>query len=247
MNKSIFISLSLLLSITILSCKSDTTPRIKAGADECYNCRMVITETNQACGFFRDDKFVSYCSPSCLIADYDYFRKENSVPGSHVFFADYTSRQLIQADSTRFLFTKSVPTVMNSGVLTFRKEEEARSFIKQQDEFISNWVKFRVIAGKPDKIVDIKLSENRLIPNKLVFNKNELVQINIEKTGAVSEQDLYIKGYEYVGGIRIFEDKTEISLRFIADKPGPDFPIMLKGNKAPLGTMKVLGSHTSDD
>ena len=149
------ILISTILSIILVSCKSEQRPEIQVGADECYNCKMIITQIDQSCGFFRNDKFMAYCSPSCLIADYDYFRKGSIVPSSHIYFTDYGSKKLFQSDSIHFLFTKSVPTVMNSGVLTFRSEKDARSLIKQPDEFITRWEKFRIIAGQPDRVVDI--------------------------------------------------------------------------------------------
>jgi copper chaperone NosL len=239
--------LAILLSISFFSCKEEKIPHIESGIDDCNHCKMIITETNQACGFFHQSEFVTFCSPKCLLADYEKLRKEKSIDKGHIYFGDFEGRKLIRADSTYFLFTNSIITVMNSGILTFKSENSAQLLMKQSDEFVTNWDKFQITAGTPDKIIKVKFFDGLMNPDIFSINKNEFIQLDIENKDRLDEKILFIKGYEDVGMFKFMKENPFLTIRLIADKPGSGFPIMMKGVDQPLGMIKVYGSHTLDE
>ncbi len=237
----------ILLSLVFFCCRSEQKPQIQAGIDDCKQCKMVIAQTNQACGFFHENNFVAFCSPSCLLSDYEYLKKEKKINDSHIYFTDCETKQFVRSDSTFFLFTKSIPTVMNSGVLCFTSTERAESLKSQQEDLITDWKKYQILAGTPDKIVKIKLSDNKMEPAVIVFNKNEIIQLEIKKIGQIKNQLIFIRGYEEVGKFKFPEGESFITIKMIVDKPGSGFPIMMEGIDQPVGMIKVLGAHTMDE
>jgi hypothetical protein len=208
---------------------------------------MVITQTNQACGYFHGRDFVTFCSPACLLSEYENIRKEKIVDKGHIYFTDYENKQFIRSDSTFFLFTNSIVTVMNSGVLTFRSEEKAQLLMKQSDEFVTNWIIYQALAGTPDKIIKVKFNNELMTPDVFIMNKNEFVQLDIENSDQLNEKILFIKGYEEIGTFRFMKDNPFLTIRLIADKPGSGFPIMMEGIEQPVGMIKVQGAHTMDE
>jgi hypothetical protein len=208
---------------------------------------MVITETNQSCGYFHEDNFATFCSPICLLTEYEYVRKEKTGVKNLIYFTDYESRQFIRSDSTYFLVTNSLPTVMNSGVLTFQSEERAQSLMKKSDEFVTNWKKYQLLAGKPDKIIKVKLNNDSMDPNVFVIKKNHFIQLDIKNMDQLNGKSLIIKGYEEMGTFRFMKEESYLSVKLIADKPGSGFPIILEGIQQPVGMIKVEGAHTLDE
>jgi hypothetical protein len=237
----------ILITTILFYCKGEQKPEILAGIDDCKHCKMVITQTNQACGFFHDNNFETFCSPTCLLSGYEYLKKEKKINDSHIYFTDYETKQFVRSDSTYFLFTKSIPTVMNSGVLCFTSTKRAESLKSQPEEFVTDWRKYQVLAGTPDKIVEIKLGDNLMEPAVVIFNKNEIIQLEIEKIGQIKNQLFFIRGYEEVGKFKFPEGESFLTIRMIADKPGAGFPILMEGLDQPLGMIKVLGAHTRDE
>ncbi len=237
----------LLLATLIFRCTSEQKPRIQSGIDDCKHCKMVITQTNQVGGFFHENNFVTFCSPACLLSDYEYLKKEKKINDNHIYFTDYETKQFVRSDSTFFLFTKSIQTVMNSGVLCFTSTERAEILKSQPEDLITDWRKYQILAGTPDKIVEIKLSDNKMEPAVVVFNKNEIIQLEIEKIGQIKNQLFFIRGYEEVGKFKFPEGESFLTIKMIADKPGSGFPIMMEGIDQPVGMIKVLGAHTMDE
>jgi hypothetical protein len=246
--KSINILIFSIILVTIFfSCKDEQKPQIESGIDECNNCKMVITQMNQACGFFYDNNFLTFCSPTCLLADYEYLNKEKTINNSKIYFTDFETRLFVRSDSTFFLFTKSVPTVMNSGILCFRSKERAQILKNHPEDHLKDWRKYRILAGTPDRIIKVKLSNKLMTPGVLVFKKNEIIQIEVENFSQIINPRFFIKGYEEVGNFKFPEGESFLIFRMMADKPGSGFPIMMEGIDQPIGMIKVLGAHTMDE
>ena len=136
---------------------------------------------------------------------------------------------------------------MNSGVLCFKYSNQAEVLKSQSDELITNWKKYQVLTGTPDKIIKIKLSNNLMDPGILVFNKNEIIQLEFEIIGQFNAVQISIKGYEDVGKLIFPKGESTMTIKMIADKPGAGFPILMDGNDQPIGMIKVLGAHTMDE
>lgn len=245
--KSINYLLFILLSVFLFCCKADQKPQIQSGIDNCKHCNMIISQTNQACGFFKENNFVTFCSPSCLLADYENLEDKNMIKNTQIYFTDYNTKIFMPSDSTFFLLTKSIPTVMNSGVVCFNSLENAKMLKREPEDIVTDWRKYKVLAGTPDKIIKIKINNFQMNPGVLVFNKNDIIQLEIEKIGHINNILISIKGYEEVGNFIFTEGISFITVKMIADKPGSGFPIMMEGIDQPIGMIKVLGAHTLDE
>jgi hypothetical protein len=208
---------------------------------------MVITQTNQACGFFQENNFVTFCSPACLLSEFENLRKENKINANHVFFTDYESKKFVRSDSTYFLLTNSIPTVMNSGVLCIRSMENAEILKNHQNDTVVDWKKYQIMAGTPDKIIKLKLSNNSLEPDVLVFNKNEIIHLEVENVDHQVIPNISIKGYEEIGNFTFPEGESILTIKMLTDKPGSGFPIIMQGIEQPIGMIKIVGAHTMDE
>ena len=59
--KSTNFLLFVLIATIFFCCKGEKKPEIQSGIDECKQCNMVITQMNQACGFFYENNFDVRC------------------------------------------------------------------------------------------------------------------------------------------------------------------------------------------
>jgi hypothetical protein len=230
------------------SCVKKNKPEIQAGIDACDHCKMVIEQLNQASAYIYQSEFRTFCSPACLLTDYETVRSQMTFEEQQIYFSDYDSKALTPADSIFFLLTKSLPTVMNSGVLCFRSINRADSFIRSGEETVTHWLGYQIRCGTPDKSFNLTFSENRLSPEVIVLDKNELAEIIIHVKEQLSngEDDFFIKGYEEIGKIRIDPEEPTI-FRILAHRPGAGFPIISSKNQKILGMIKVRGAHTADE
>ena len=130
--------------VFLCNCNIKEKPVIYADVDNCLQCGMVINQVNQGCGYLSNNEFTTFCSPTCLLNKYQSTEKSGRPVVSQVYFADYPTTDLIQADSMLFLLTNHITTVMNSGVLTFHDPDEASSYKKHEDEILTNWRGFRI-------------------------------------------------------------------------------------------------------
>ena len=129
------------LALAVLQgCSREVKPAVTAGVDACAACNMAIDRPNQACGYVLDGRFVPFDSPACLLRSYEALRRAGGALPEAVYFADYRTGVFHRADSTAFLLTDRVPTVMNAGVICFGKEEEARAAKQYEDELIVDLV-----------------------------------------------------------------------------------------------------------
>ncbi len=62
-----------------------------------------------------------------------------------------------RAATTRFLPTDRATTVMNSGVICFGSDEEARPLQGSEDEAIADWPDYQRRRGRPDREVSLRV------------------------------------------------------------------------------------------
>ena len=244
-----FISLILLTLVTanLPGCVGNDVPEIQAGVDACRHCRMVISQANQAAAYTRDGEFHTFCNPLCLLKDLEKQGWRAGADKATFLFADYETGSLMAADTTYFLLTETLPTVMRSGVLCFGSEAQARSYLRLDEEVVTDWRGFRVKRGTPHKTVQIILGESGLSPEIIVLDKNDIVELIITKENPGREYTLSIKGYEKVGEIVLPEGTETVRVRLLTDKPGIGFPIINTEKGSSLGMLRVLGAHTADE
>ncbi len=246
MTKSITLIATLLITLQILiGCSTDETPEISSGIDACALCNMVIDQLNQSSGFYQGDQFYPFDSPGCLLRMRDELKSQKENAPSRIFFSDYKTAQLHQADSITFLLTTHIPTVMNSGALTFLDRSEAESMSKNSDETVTDWIGYWTSRGQPDRTIHFTVTENSTEPSVFDVKKGELIEWVATGKELAKEISIQIKGYGEIGTIPISNYKP-ISFRMYASRPGAGFPIVQQDGK-PLGMLKVVGAHTLDE
>jgi hypothetical protein len=208
---------------------------------------MVISQVNQACGYFHENEFVPFCSPGCLLREYEKLKKQGGATAKKVYFVDYPGRQFIPSDSTYFLLTEHIATVMNSGALCFKSENSAQSHKKYSDEIITDWNGYQLLRGTPDRIVNITVTPEGMEPEVVVLNKNEIIEWVFQSKDRHTDEVFQLKGYEELGDIILPGGGEPVKLRMRADKPGAGFPFIRVKDKTPVGMVKVTGAHTSDE
>ena len=208
---------------------------------------MVIDRTNQACGYVLDDLFIPFDAPSCLLKSYDTLRKDGLKLPDAIYFADYISSSFHHADSTVFILTSHVPTVMNSGVLCFGTIENARTILKHSDERILSWSDYQIERGEPDRRENAVITPDGMQPDTIELNKGDLVELKLAGKNLQGVVTLVIKGYDDVGEIGIPGPGEQTTIRFRATRPGAGFPVIDISNSEPVGMIKVTGAHTPDE
>ena len=96
--------------LTLQNCNTNEKPAILADVDNCLQCGMVINQVNQGCGYISNNEFNTFCSPTCLLNKYQSTEKQGRPTATQVYFADYPTTDLLQADSVMFLLTKHIMT-----------------------------------------------------------------------------------------------------------------------------------------
>ncbi len=233
--------------LTMQNCNTNEKPAILADVDNCLQCGMVISQVNQGCGYISNNEFKTFCSPTCLLNKYQSTEKPGRPAATQVYFADYPTTDLLQADSVMFLLTKHITTVMNSGVLTFKEVDIASSFSKHEDEIITNWRGFQMIRGKADKKVEVHVSPEGIKPQVILLSKDDIVEWIFMPTEPGFRDSIQLKGYEEMTNIEIPAGGESVVIRMLADKPGEGFPIIRLSDNSTLGMVKVIGAHTSDE
>jgi hypothetical protein len=246
---ALFYGLMIVLTVGInLACRSEQkTPGITADLDACAHCNMVISKVNQACGFYVKNEFIPFDSPACLLHEFDRYKNENRTVPTRVYFGDYSNTGFMLAESTFFLITDHIPTVMNAGVVCFAAKDSAEAYKKFQDEKITDWVGYQVLKGRPDRVVKTTITPTGMIPQVIVLNKDELVEWIFQGENLHSDLIFYLKGYEDLGRIVLPASGEPVTLRMRADKPGAGFPFVRDKDEIAMGMVKVLGAHTSEE
>ncbi len=239
--------LAVSLAVLICSCGGEVTPEITAGVDGCGECGMVIDRTNEACGTVHEGRFEPFCSPSCLLARYDEGRATGLDVPSSIFFADYHGGGFSAAETTAFLLTDHVPTVMNARVITFPSTTAAEAMQHHADEVVTDWIGYRVLRGRPDAVVETTFSAAGMEPESVSVAKGDIVLWRFAADGIEEDLIFRIKGYPEVGPVKLGTDGGTTEVRFLAIRPGAGFPIENNDGDTPLGMLKVTGAHTADE
>lgn len=231
----------------IAGCKSQGLPEIKAGVDACDGCNMVIDKVNQACGYLADDEFIVFDAPSCLIHRLDEFRAAGERLPPKLYFADYQTGRLLPPDSTVFLLTTHLPTVMGSGILCFAGRDAAASLRTQDDEIITTWSGCFGHKAEPNRQVDLVVTMESAQPEIIELQKGDVVALRVTGRELTGDVVLRIKGYEEIEPVIVPAGGGAVTFRLYADKPGAGFPLERVRDGKTLGMLKVEGAHTEDE
>jgi hypothetical protein len=150
-------------------------------------------------------------------------------------------------DSIDFLISGHITTVMNAGVISFKKDGPASSYKKYDDELITDWRGLQLAKGKPDRKVDVIVSAEGVIPDVTILNKDELVEWTFTPEDGFTEHLIFLKGYEEMKLIGIKAGGASVKVRMLADKPGAGFPFVRISDNQIVGMVKVTGAHTNDE
>ncbi|GEM_PF-3537598 len=243
-----FLSRFLYVAVTavLVQCGGKPVPEVTAGVDACANCNMIIDKVNEACGYVLDGEFVPFDSPVCLLKKYEQDRRSVSQPGA-IYFADYETGRFVPADSTYFLLTRHIPTVMNGGVLCFTDKSAAESHRKYDDESITDWVGFRVLKGTPDRKIPVVVVPGGMEPGVITVDKGELIEWEFTGRGLETDERLSLKGYEEMGEVTVPASGEPVTRRMLAVRPGSGFAFIRVVDGKPLGVVKVMGAHTVEE
>ncbi|MGB6033664.1 MAG: hypothetical protein WBH55_12585, partial [Bacteroidota bacterium] len=236
-----------LTAILLAGCGGKEGPAIHAGIDECGQCKMVISQTNQAAGYMYGGDFHPFCAPTCLLKAYGEKRRVTGTRKFQLYFADFETGNLLPADSVYFLMTDRLPTVMNSGVLCFSSMEMADARRQLGEESITDWRGFLVARSIPDRTINVVVAKGKLSPEVIVAEKGDIVELKIASEDTEREYIISIKGYEEAGYLMLAKGEGVTSFRLMTDKPGAGFPIINVKDNATMGMIKVHGAHTADE
>ena len=234
------------LVLMLGGCSGEVRPEVAAGIDACASCNMVIDTLNQACGYVTDGEFVVFDSPRCLLRSHDDFRRRGVEPPSEIYFADYQSSEFVSAETTVFLLTEHLPTVMGAGVLCFATVDGAEAVRSAADEEITDWTGYRRLNGQPDIIVEATVSPESLLPEIIEVAKGDLVLLKLDGGELTEKITLIVRGYPEIGDVVVEASGEPTELRFFATRPGMGFPILAADEQA-LGMIRVTGAHTADE
>lgn len=235
------------LCALLAGCGGAPTPEITVGLDGCASCGMVIDRVNEAAGWIDNGEFVPFCSPGCLLSEFDEARASGEAPPEASFFADYRDGTFSPAGETAFLLTDHVPTVMNGRVICFNSVVAAESAQKHDDEVVTDWTGYRIQRGAPDTVIETVFGPGGMEPDVVMADKGDIVLWRASGVSLDEELSWAIKGYPEVEPpvVTTTGDATEI--RFMATRPGAGFPIEDLTGGGTLGMFKVAGAHTADE
>jgi hypothetical protein len=237
------------VALSLTGCSREVTPAVMAGVDACAHCHMVIEQVNQASGYIRDRGFVTFDSPACLLARYEELRKAGELLPKEISFADFSDGRFHPAETTTFLLTRHLPTVMEGQVLSFGSRGAAEQIREHDDEVLTDWVGYRTARGEPDREVVVVLGPDGLSPDRIEVEKGELLAWTVTATDTSGEPALAlkIKGYPELEAVRVAPGGEPSSFRLLASRPGAGFPIVEAATEEVLGVMVVRGAHTADE
>lgn len=236
-------------ALLLTGCSREVVPSVMAGVDACAYCHMVIEQVNQASGYVRDRGFVTFDSPACLLARFEELRKAGEPLPKAIFFADYSDGHFHRADTTTFLLTSHLPTVMEGEVLSFGNRADAERLREHDDEILTDWIGYRTARGEPDREVFVSLGPDGLSPDRIEVDKGELIAWTVTPTDTSGERALSIKikGYPELEAVRVGAGAEPSLFRLLASRPGAGFPIVEAATEEVLGVVVVRGAHTADE
>jgi len=237
----------LVIAVPLAGCSGEVTPVIVAGVDACRECNMIIDTPGQACGFIDGREFVTFDSPVCLLRNYESRRREGRGTPTEVYFADYGDGSLHPASAVTFVLTDRVSTVMESGALCFAGREAAEAVAHQNDEPMTDWQGYQLAHGVPDRVIAVRFETAGMVPEIVESTKGELLLWKAIASGLDRDLVVSIRGYPEVGEITVPASGNEVSFRMRAARPGTGFPVVEAGTDEPIGVLRVLGAHTTDE
>ena len=233
--------------LILAGCDQQKTPVIHANVDACLQCGMSISQLNQACGYYYQSEFQTFCAGQCLLTRYQSIEWTKRPAAANVYFADFQSSDLVTVDSLEFLLTNHITTVMNAGVISFKDHDLISSYKKHDDELITDWRGFQIVKGKPDRTVEVTISQKGIEPEVTMLNKGELVEWIITPENENIQDLIMLKGYDEMHNIKVKVGGFPVKIRMLADKPGAGFPFIRSSDNQIIGMVKVAGAHTSDE
>ena len=233
--------------LALSGCAGDEKPAITAGVDACDACNMVIDQVNQACGYVREGNFVPFDSPGCLLRAYQTLPKQERPLATGIYFADYRDATFHVASGTSFLLTSHLPTVMNAQVICFGNREAAVATRTHDDEVVTDWPGYRTARGEPDRVVEVTIGSDGMVPESVEVAKGDLVAWRISGRGLQRDLAFTIEGYPEVGSVVVPASGAEVRFRLLALRPGAGFPLLVTADGRLLGKLKVTGPHTLDE
>ncbi len=111
------------LVIILVSC-SPKPQEINYYEDECFYCRMIISDPNFGAELVtKKGKVFKYDSAECMLNDYNEQEEEQF---EHVLVTDYTQpNKLIDATNSTFLISENLPSPMGGNLSAYEKEQNA--------------------------------------------------------------------------------------------------------------------------
>ncbi|HUV12375.1 MAG TPA: hypothetical protein VMY18_01965 [Acidobacteriota bacterium] len=240
-------TLGVLAAILFPGCQSEVNLEVVAGVDACHRCSMVIDQVKQACGYIESGEQVTFDSPGCLLVSYEQLRTQGEPLPEEVFFVDYHAGTWHSAQTTAFLMTEHIPTVMNAGVVCFATAEAAEAMKEHASEEVTDWIGFRTARGIPDREVEVTIDPNGMSPESIDVSKGELVLWRVSGNNLTEDLEITVKGYPEAEAIIVPATGEEVSFRIMATRPGTGFPVIETGSGKSLGRMRVSGAHTLDE
>lgn len=236
-----------MLVLSICACSGEISTEIATGIDVCSECNMIIDKAGQAGGYVRHGEFTMFDSPGCLLRSYQALRRRGEELPPTILFADYRDGAMHPAESVTFLLSDHIPTVMESRVACFGDREGAEAARSFDDEILTDWAGYRTARGEPDRVFEVTVGGDGMVPKTLEALKGELLLWRV--TGRALERDLVVsvRGYPEAGSVTVPADGTEVAFRLEALRPGDGFPVVRADDGAALGMLKVAGAHTSDE
>jgi hypothetical protein len=208
---------------------------------------MVIDKVNQACGFVEGGEFLTFDSPGCLLEAYNQRRSTGMPLPAKIYFADYHDSSLHPAESTTFLLTEQISTVMDSRVLTFSSRAGASQVQSHPDEKLTNWIGYRTARGRPNRTVKVTFHRSEMSPEVVLVDKGDLVLLELFGNGLEADLEIEIAGYPEIEAVTVPATGEKVELRMLAQRPGDGFPVIVRNSGEALGRVRVTGPHTLDE
>jgi len=236
-----------LVSTLLAGCGGEVELGVLPGVDACSRCNMVIDQVNQACGIVDGGRLTVFDSPGCLLSAYDQRRGRGTALPDGIFFADYRDSSWNAAESTAFLLTTHIPTVMNAGVICFGSNEAAEAMRDHPDEVVTDWLGYRTARGTPDRVFEATITAGAMVPEVVEAAKGDLVLWRVHGAGLETDLEIEVMGYPEAGTITVPANGDTVEFRIMTSRPGAGFPITAISSGEALGMMKVSGAHTTDE
>ncbi|MEE9555556.1 MAG: nitrous oxide reductase accessory protein NosL [candidate division Zixibacteria bacterium] len=238
MNKAFW---GFILVLAVTSCQMKVEPVIEAGIDECENCTMIIQNVDQgAVAIDASEELHTFCSPVCLINEFDKLKNAGAMPSWQSYLFDHTDNTAIPAAGA-FIVHGDFHTAMGYGLLAFGIREAADEFTREVSGEIVIWNDLRLNHEGPDVSVELS-SDNIQQPDTYEAIRGEIVYV-LYDNGSDSEETVTLSGYDFS---ITAHPKSTGNGSFIADKPGQGFAFQ-KSDGAILGMLFVGGDHTTEE